>query len=125
VGCLLSRIKDRAFEGCFSLGSIRVPATVRVLGRYSFSQCHNLASVTFESGSKLSKIKDFAFYKTHHCNQFVFRHPADMGTRSLLMDVLVTRIPFYLPFSGDFALTSSLYHEERLLLCVFGTLERL
>jgi hypothetical protein len=38
-----------------------IPSSVVVLGEGSFSGCESLASVTFESGSRLERIEESAF----------------------------------------------------------------
>jgi hypothetical protein len=44
--------------------SIVIPSSVVVLGEWSFSWCKSLESVTFESGSRLERIEESAFYCT-------------------------------------------------------------
>jgi hypothetical protein len=40
---------------------IHLPATVKTLGRYCFSDCKRLSSFTFESGSQVESIGDASF----------------------------------------------------------------
>jgi hypothetical protein len=43
---------------------IIIPSSVEILGGWCFSECRLLSSVTFESGSKLSRIEQQAFNQT-------------------------------------------------------------
>jgi hypothetical protein len=43
---------------------IILPASIEVLGEKCFSECRSLSSITFESGSRLSRIGKMAFLKT-------------------------------------------------------------
>jgi hypothetical protein len=49
----------RYFGSC---RSIEIPSSVVVLGEGSFASCYSLESVTFESGSRLERIEERAFY---------------------------------------------------------------
>jgi hypothetical protein len=44
------------------LRSIVIPSSVIVLSESSFGSCQSLESVTFESGSRLERIEESAFY---------------------------------------------------------------
>jgi hypothetical protein len=46
---------------CGSCRSIVIPSSVVVLGKSRFSGCKLLESVTFESGSRLERIEEYAF----------------------------------------------------------------
>jgi hypothetical protein len=46
-----------------NLPSVCIPSSVEILGPKSFSLCYGLSDLTFEAGSKLSRIEDFAFYR--------------------------------------------------------------
>jgi hypothetical protein len=52
----LDRIEMKAFENT-GVKFVRVPASVEVLGEVCFSSCRSLSSVTFASGSRLSRIE--------------------------------------------------------------------
>jgi hypothetical protein len=54
-------MEDSAVSSCSSLRSICIPSSVEKLGKDCFSLCESLSTVTFESGSKLSSIEEFAF----------------------------------------------------------------
>jgi hypothetical protein len=43
---------------------IIIPSSVEVLGEKCFYECRSLSLVTFESGSRLSRIEKLAFYRT-------------------------------------------------------------
>jgi hypothetical protein len=47
-----------------SYGSIVIPSSVVVLARHSFYNCKSLGSVRFESGSRLERIEEIAFYES-------------------------------------------------------------
>jgi hypothetical protein len=54
-------MKPRAFGDCTSLSSICIPSSVQIISIQCCSGCANLSTVTFEPGSKLSRLKDEAF----------------------------------------------------------------
>jgi hypothetical protein len=58
----LERIEESAFKRS-GLKSILIPSSVVVLGKESFCECESLASVTFESGSRLERIEECGFCK--------------------------------------------------------------
>ena len=43
-------IDDLAFQYCSSLVSVEIPASIESIGKYAFSHCFNLASVTLSEG---------------------------------------------------------------------------
>ncbi len=45
----VTSVGSYAFEGCTSLTSVEIHASVVEIGRYAFSECINLSSVTFEN----------------------------------------------------------------------------
>jgi len=49
------------FEGCTSLTSITIPNSVTTIGKVAFASCSKLASVTFETTSKVTSIGEDAF----------------------------------------------------------------
>jgi hypothetical protein len=62
-GSRLERIEESAF--CLSgLKSILIPSSVVILGKWSFSVCKSLESVTFESGSRLERIEKSMFERS-------------------------------------------------------------
>ena len=67
TGSILESIGDSAFYSTFhystsDLTTIAIPASVKSIGNYAFGNTTYLASVTFETGSKLEIIGDNAFY---------------------------------------------------------------
>ena len=58
----VTRISSHAFNGCFGLTSIEIPASVTSIGNSVFEGCHRLTSVLFAEGSKLASIGNYAFY---------------------------------------------------------------
>jgi hypothetical protein len=62
-GSKLTLIANGAFDECFSLRAICIPASVETLGEFCFKGCTSLSCLTFESGSKLTRIERFAFSK--------------------------------------------------------------
>jgi hypothetical protein len=88
---LLSPIGDSTFEGCRSLESIRIEASLQVLGSHCFSLCRNFASITSESGSQLSSIENGAFHQRALLLSICI-HRLDALARSISPDVLLTRI---------------------------------
>jgi hypothetical protein len=57
----MERIEGFAFYAS-ELKSILIPSSVVVFGKWSFSWCKSLESVTFENGSRLERIEESAFY---------------------------------------------------------------
>jgi hypothetical protein len=57
----LLSIEFGAFFDCSSLSAICIPSSVIDLGRHCFGNCLSLSTVTFEAGSKLSKIDKSVF----------------------------------------------------------------
>ena len=70
-GSQLTKIASRAFYYCEALQSVTIPKSVTTFGEnssgcgYQFSSCSSLSSVTFESGSQLTNIPSYAFFR---CN---------------------------------------------------------
>jgi hypothetical protein len=60
-GSRLQSIEASAFEACHLLRSIRLPASLEMIGAYAFSDCPSLVAVTFEAPSKLREIGARAF----------------------------------------------------------------
>jgi hypothetical protein len=56
----LQRIEESAFAES-DLQTIEIPSSVEVVCKSCFSRCKSLASVTFESNSKLQRIEESAF----------------------------------------------------------------
>ncbi|MDE6623964.1 MAG: leucine-rich repeat protein, partial [Alistipes sp.] len=57
----LTTIGDRAFRGVATLATVVIPASVREIRTAAFENMTALTSVTFEEGSQLSAIGDWAF----------------------------------------------------------------
>ena len=57
-------IPDYCFDGCESLTSIEIPASVTSIDTGAFYQCKALTSVTFAKGSQLTSIGSSAFQET-------------------------------------------------------------
>jgi hypothetical protein len=59
IDCLcdfgLRQIGPDTFRGC-PLRSILIPASIEILGDWSFSDCRSLSEISFESGSKLAQM---------------------------------------------------------------------
>ncbi len=66
-----TEINKYAFYSDRSLESIVIPKNVKIIGDYSFYNCTNLKSVTFESGSQLNIIGKYAFYNCELLNSIV------------------------------------------------------
>jgi hypothetical protein len=60
-GSRLQSIEAWAFMSCDSLRSIRLPASLEMIGAGAFCRCHSLVAVTFEAPSKLREIGARAF----------------------------------------------------------------
>ena len=57
----VAKLEERVFYACEYLTSIDIPAAVTEIPYDAFSECHDLASVTFGDGSQLTAIGDYAF----------------------------------------------------------------
>ena len=57
----LEEIEQGAFSNCTSLKNVTIPAQLKILGKYAFSDCTNLATVNFENNSQLKRIEQGAF----------------------------------------------------------------
>lgn len=55
-----------AFSQTTTLETLSLPASLRTLGRSSFSSCGNLKSVTFAENSNLKTVESVAFYSCHN-----------------------------------------------------------
>ena len=56
-----------ALKGSDSLTSVTISATVNVIEKRAFAQCPVLAAVSFEDGSVLATIGEYAFYQSPRC----------------------------------------------------------
>ena len=59
-----SRYYYGAFSDCSKLAAIEIPASVETIGATAFKGCSSLATVTFESGSKLTTIGGGYYYSS-------------------------------------------------------------
>ena len=57
----VTKLEERVFYACEYLTSIDIPAAVTEIPYDAFSECHDLASVTFGDGSQLTAIGNHAF----------------------------------------------------------------
>jgi len=55
-------IGDYAFYSMSSLTDITIPAQIVEIGQYAFYSCSNVTNISFEEGSMLKKINDYAFF---------------------------------------------------------------
>ncbi len=60
AGRPVTSIGDRAFQYCYSLTSVTLPASVMIIGNYAFEACHSLIGVTIPAS--VTSIGDAAFY---------------------------------------------------------------
>lgn len=58
----LKYIGESAFDSCYNLKQITLPAELEVIDEYAFRDCTALESVTFADGSILKEIRNHAFY---------------------------------------------------------------
>jgi hypothetical protein len=63
AGCKLSRLEQAAFSGS-GLTAIHIPASVKVICAFCFSDCASLVSVTFAVDCELSRLDRWAFHES-------------------------------------------------------------
>lgn len=71
---VLSSLGISAFEGCLSLETAHVPATVTVLNRSVFENCNNLTTVSFAETSRLTAIDERAFFNCRKLSYIQMPH---------------------------------------------------
>ena len=59
-GSKLETIGESAFVGC-KISSVKIPNSVKIIGKQAFSQCEILTELIFEEGSQLETIDESAF----------------------------------------------------------------
>lgn len=57
----VTKIGSGAFKNNNAIVSIIIPSSVIIIGQEAFSGCHNLSAITFEAGSALDEIENYAF----------------------------------------------------------------
>ena len=72
----ITAIGSSAFYNCSSLTSINIPASVTEIGERAFEDCSNLTNVTFDEGSRLTKVHMYAF---RNCNSLVGVYITDLA----------------------------------------------
>jgi hypothetical protein len=71
-GSKLTSIEREAFAQCGSLRSIRLPASLEVIGERAFFFCESLAAISFETPSRLSRIGREAFSRCASLTSITF-----------------------------------------------------
>ncbi len=61
-GCKLKAIKGYAFYACRYIESVCIPSTVQTIETNAFYGCTCLTNISFEQGSSLTTIEDYAFW---------------------------------------------------------------
>lgn len=61
----LNSIGEMAFERCYQLKSLYIPASVTRINSRAFSQCSGIEKVVWKPGSRLASISDMAFANTN------------------------------------------------------------
>ncbi|MDD5948921.1 MAG: leucine-rich repeat domain-containing protein [Lachnospiraceae bacterium] len=57
----IKAIGNGAFQYCSTMTSVNLPASVEIISPSAFYNCSSLSEITYEEGSKLTTIGDFAF----------------------------------------------------------------
>ena len=63
-GSTLPILAPSTFSGNSSMTTIKIPASVEIIGESCFYNCSKLTSITYEEGSKLASIENTAFRNT-------------------------------------------------------------
>lgn len=63
-GSTVPVLTHSVFSGNKAMETIKIPASVEMIGEYCFSNCTKLTSITYEEGSKLTAIDHYAFNNT-------------------------------------------------------------
>jgi hypothetical protein len=85
-GSRLSEIGSHAFDRCFSLTSICIPAGVEILPEHCFHSAKLLAELSFEAGSKLNRIFNTALSYCRSLNLISLPASLEILTRGLFAD---------------------------------------
>lgn len=84
-GSVLS-IADYAFSARDKLTNIEIPESIRSIGSYAFSNCTNLATVSFAENSQLRGIADYAFENCSKLTSIMFPEGIDYIGRYALFN---------------------------------------
>ena len=67
-GSKLETIGESAFEGCSEISSVKIPNSVKIIGKQAFYNCESLTKLIFEEGSQLETIGESAFCYCENLN---------------------------------------------------------
>ena len=67
----ITKIGENAFNECFALTTIKLPAELKTIDKQAFRSCSNLATVDY--GTKVETIGDGAFWSTGALKKFFFK----------------------------------------------------
>jgi hypothetical protein len=88
-----------------------MPSFVVILGKSSFSDCHSLESVTFETDSRLNKIEAFAFFwsglRSITIHRQLLRQASSVFSRCILLESVMFEKDSQLERIEDFAFDMS------------------
>ncbi len=118
----LTYIGKEAFSGCMDIKSISIPANVEEIDAYAFFDAGALSNVSFESGSKLKIIADYAFADCSSLAGFVVPNGTEeIGKKAFAFCLALERIeiPATVKVIGDEALA----YTEKLEKIIFGGTE--
>jgi hypothetical protein len=87
----VTQIKERAFEECINMRTIKLPNTIKSIGEFAFENCVNLQSI--EIPESITTIEEYTFSYCISLNQVLLPNTLKtIGDKAFLSCVLLTEI---------------------------------
>lgn len=82
----VKEIKESAFSENHSLREVTFPASLEILGDYSYKGCTALKTVVFETSSECRRIPEYCFHSCTQLSKVVFpEHLKSIGRRAFYL----------------------------------------